>query len=44
LARATGIDQSLISKHLQAKRSISRTDAKRYANFFAAPLAAFIRD
>jgi hypothetical protein len=44
LSAATGIDQSLISKHLQAKRSISRTDAKRYADYFAAPLAAFTRD
>jgi antitoxin component HigA of HigAB toxin-antitoxin module len=44
LARATGIDQSLISKHLQAKRPISRTDATRYAGFFGVPVAVFLRN
>ncbi len=41
LANETGIDQSLISKHLQHKRSISKNDAKVYAQFFDAPVTAF---
>jgi HTH-type transcriptional regulator / antitoxin HigA len=41
LAAATGIDQSLISKHLQHKRPISKNDAKVYARFFDAPVTAF---
>jgi antitoxin component HigA of HigAB toxin-antitoxin module len=41
LAAATGIDQSLISKHLQHKRPISKNDAKTYAQFFDAPVTAF---
>ena len=41
LAAMTGIDQSLISKHLQHKRPISKNDAKIYAQFFNAPVTAF---
>jgi antitoxin component HigA of HigAB toxin-antitoxin module len=41
LAKETGIDQSLISKHLQQKRPISKNDAKVYAQFFDAPMTAF---
>jgi antitoxin component HigA of HigAB toxin-antitoxin module len=41
LAAATGIDQSLISKHLQHKRPISKNDAKVYSQFFDAPVTAF---
>jgi hypothetical protein len=41
LANETGIDQSLISKHLQHKRPISKNDAKTYAQFFDAPVTAF---
>ena len=41
LALETGIDQSLISKHLQHKRPISKNDAKIYAQFFNAPVTAF---
>ncbi len=41
LALETGIDQSLISKHLQDKRPISKNDAKTYAQFFDAPVTAF---
>jgi HTH-type transcriptional regulator/antitoxin HigA len=41
LAKETGIDQSLISKHLQQKRPVSKNDAKVYARFFDAPVTAF---
>ena len=41
LALETGIDQSLISKHLQHKRPISKNDAKTYAQFFDAPVTVF---
>jgi antitoxin component HigA of HigAB toxin-antitoxin module len=41
LANETGIDQSLISKHLQHKRPISKSDAKFYAQYFDAPVTAF---
>jgi HTH-type transcriptional regulator / antitoxin HigA len=41
LAAATGIDQSLISKHLQHKRPISKNDAKTYAQYFDVPVTAF---
>jgi HTH-type transcriptional regulator / antitoxin HigA len=41
LAAVTGIDQSLISKHLQHKRPISKNDAKIYAQYFDAPVTAF---
>jgi antitoxin component HigA of HigAB toxin-antitoxin module len=41
LAAVTGIDQSLISKHLQQKRPISKNDAKVYAQYFDAPVTAF---
>ena len=34
LAAATGIDQSLISKHLNAKRPISQANARAYAKVF----------
>ena len=41
LAAMTGIDQSLISKHLQHKRPISKNDAKTYAQFFDALVTVF---
>ena len=41
LAAMTGIDQSLISKHLQQKRPISKNDAKTYAQFFDALVTVF---
>jgi antitoxin component HigA of HigAB toxin-antitoxin module len=41
LAAATGIDQSLISKHLSAKRPISKRNARAYAVVFEVPVAIF---
>jgi antitoxin component HigA of HigAB toxin-antitoxin module len=42
LASSTGLDQSLISKHLLGKRRIGVNHAQVYAAFFSAPLAAFV--
>ncbi len=41
LAAITGIDQSLISKHLKAKRPISQANARAYAKVFAVPVNIF---
>lgn len=43
LAAQTGLDQSLISKHLSGKRSINLAHARAYAACFAVPLEAFVR-
>ncbi len=42
LGSATGIDQSLVSKHLLGTRRISPNHAQAYAVFFHAPIATFI--
>jgi HTH-type transcriptional regulator / antitoxin HigA len=43
LAAKTGLDQSLISKHLQGKRAINLAHARGYAKAFGVTLEAFIR-
>ena len=43
LAAKTGLDQSLISKHLQGKRAINLAHARGYARAFGVKLEAFIR-
>ncbi|NJK46719.1 MAG: helix-turn-helix transcriptional regulator [Pleurocapsa sp. SU_196_0] len=42
LAAATGLDQSLISKHLTGKRAINLGHAMSYVAFFDAPLETFV--
>ncbi len=42
LASVTGVNQSLISKHLLGKRDISLAKAKVYAQYFRVPLESFI--
>ena len=42
LMAATGIDQSMISKHLQNKRPISKRDARAYAAYFKTDVTAFL--
>ena len=43
LAARTGLDQSLISKHLSGKRPINLAHARTYAACFSVPLEAFVR-
>jgi HTH-type transcriptional regulator / antitoxin HigA len=43
LAVRTGIDQSLISKHLKAIRPIPKANARAYAKVFAVPVDLFSR-
>ncbi len=43
LAKATELDQSLISKHLRNEREINLDHARAYSTFFKVPLEAFVR-
>jgi HTH-type transcriptional regulator/antitoxin HigA len=42
LARQTGIPRSAITNILHGRRSISKANARRLANFFHTPISAFI--
>jgi HTH-type transcriptional regulator/antitoxin HigA len=42
LSRATGIPRSAITNILQGRRSISKANARRLAEFFNSPVSAFI--